>query len=241
MLNVLVESIGMTGNNCGGRSVCKGMMRYVAIVLLSGAVFAQEQKAPERVVRKNVITSERNPKIRIELPKEARHVGVERWDLYGVADCELHVWVETGKDKVVNRVYWVQFEGFLPSKPESRYRYPFTRTAEIGGLTFDVRPRFGANHERPKPDSDAGHVWKMVEAAGYQWPQDEMSVRLVYLPDEQKRTELMIIYVENLKPTGLTAADLMPGGKGVEQWTELQKGLIEQAARRVKVSFPTAR
>ena len=76
-----------------------------------------------------------------------------------------------------------------------------------------MRARFGANEQPPKPESDAGHVWAMLKASGYKWSRDAMNVRLVYLPDEQKRTELMIIYAEDLKPRGLTAADLSPEPK----------------------------
>lgn len=206
-------------------------------MLLAGAgAWAQGQTAPERRVQGNTITSARSPGIGIELPKEARYLGAERWDLYGVADCELHVWVEADRERVVKRLYWVQFEAFLPGKPEARYKYPFTRTEEIGGFTFDVRARFGGKEDTAKPESDAGHVRGMVKAAGYQLPQDTMNVRLVHLPDEQKRTELMIIYLEDLQMAGVKAEDLMPGGKAEPRWPALEKRLIERAKSKIRVS-----
>jgi hypothetical protein len=214
------------------------MKRFAPVLLLSVALIAQAQK-PRRVVYENVITSDQKPNIRIELPKEARYLGVDKWILYGVADCELHVWIEAGSDNVVNRLYWVQFEAYLPDKAGLHYNYPFKRTTNIGGLDFDVRARFGANDAQPKPESDGGHVWALLQASGYKWSRDAMNVRLVYLPDEQKRTELMIIYAEDLKPTGLTAADLLPGGKASDRWPMLEQGLIERAANKLKLSLPT--
>jgi len=215
------------------------MRQYAPGLLLSVALVAQAQNPPQRAVHENVIVSGQKPSIRIEIPKEARYLGADSWILYGVADCELHVWIEADSDNVVNRLYWVQFEAYLPSKSGLRYNYPFTRTTNIGGWDFDVRARFGANDEQPKPESDAGHVWAMLQASGYKWSRDAMNVRLVYLPDEQKRTELMIIYAEDLKPTGLTAADLLAGGKGSDQWPALEQGLIERAAHKLKLSPPT--
>jgi hypothetical protein len=210
------------------------------LLLLSVTLSGQFRNTPERTVEQNVISSDQSPAVRIELPLDARYLGADRWILYGVADCELHVWIEAGQDKVVNRLYWVQFEAFMHDKPQSRYNYPFTRTKIINGWTFDVRARFGATTP-PKPDSDAGHVWKIIEAAGYKAPKDMMNVRFVHLPDEQKRTELMIIYAEELKPTGLTAADLEPGGKANHRWAALEEGLIERGAQRLKISKRSSR
>ena len=150
------------------------MRRYAPVLILCVALAAQAQTTPQRVVRENVIVSDQKPNIRIEVPKEARYLGVDRWILYGVADCELHVWIEADGDNVANRLYWVQFEAYLPSKAGLRYNYPFTRTTNIGGLDFDVRARFGANEQPPKPESDAGHVWAMLKAAGYKWSRDAM-------------------------------------------------------------------
>ena len=74
-------------------------------------------KGPEPKVEGNVITSEREPKIRIQLPKSVQYVGADRWVLYGMADCELHAFVEADGQKNVKRLYWIQFEGYLPTKP----------------------------------------------------------------------------------------------------------------------------
>ena len=46
---------------------------------------------PERTVQGTVITSERDPKVRVRLPESAHYVGADRWILYNIADCELRV------------------------------------------------------------------------------------------------------------------------------------------------------
>ena len=51
-------------------------------------------------------------------------------------------------------------------------------------------------------------VEALVGAKGYRMPEAMMYVRLVHLLDKETRKELMIIYGEDLAPTGFTAADL---------------------------------
>ena len=41
----------------------------------------------------------------------------------------------------------------------------------------------------------------------------------------------MVIYSEDLTPTGFSAADFKPGGKAQAQWQAMQAGLIERATR----------
>ena len=211
---------------------------FAFALLLCVALLAEEQNTPERKIQQTVLTSAQKPSVRIQLPTQARYLGADRWVLYGVADCELHIWIEANQDKLVTKLYWVQFESFLPSKPEARYKYPFTRTENIGGFEFDVRARFGP-FTPTKPGSDADHVWKLIERAGYKLPPDMMNVRFVHLPDEQKRSELMIIYAEDLKGAGFTSADLEPGGKGSDQWATLEQALIERGAKTLKLSKPS--
>src|SRR5262249_16565265 len=58
------------------------------------ALAAATPSAPERKASGNTVTSERDPRIKIEVPKSAKYVGADRWILYGVADCEIHGYVD---------------------------------------------------------------------------------------------------------------------------------------------------
>ena len=49
----------------------------------------------------------------------------------------------------------------------------------------------------------------------------------------QGRKELMLIYAEDLAPTGLTASDLLAGGKHEDRWPEIQKALIANAQQQI--------
>lgn len=194
-----------------------------------------QAKRPERQVEGNVITSERDPQVRIELPKSALYVGADRWDLYGIADCELHAFVDADGQKNVQRLYWVQFEGYLPTKPDSKYKYDSPRHAKIGGMDFYVDTWVRANDAETRPGSDREHVEALIRAKGYRMPAGMMYVRLVNLLDQEKRKELMIVYGEDLASTGFTAAELREGGKAYDRWPTIEKGLVERAEKKIAI------
>lgn len=211
----------------------------IATYLLPGSPgFAQEQNPAqplqvERKVQATTLTSLHDPALVIKLPTSARYVGGTRIVLYNASDCEIHVFVEADARKVVQRLYWIQFEGYLPSRPDLHHTYPFTETAKIAGLDFDVKARFGSSDEKPQSGSDLEQVRALLSARGYTLPDNMMNVRLVSMLDQEKRREFMMIYSEDLKPTGFTARDLMPGGKGEDHWAAIRKGLIDRAQRKI--------
>ena len=209
-------------------SLSAGLLAWFALGSASAA-----EKIPERVVNGNTITSARDPAVRIELPQAAQYVGNSRWDLYDVADCELHVFVEADEQKLVRRLYWIQFEAYLPSNTHS-YKYKFEEKLTHAGLEFDVRARFGATNVPGKPGSDLEHVMALLEKDGFRAPAEMMNVRLVYLPDADRRKELMLIYAEDLAPTGSTEAELL-APEGQARWQELKVGLIKRALENIRI------
>ena len=182
-----------------------------------------------------MITSERDPKVRIELPKSVQYVGADRWILYDIADCELHAFVEVDGQKNVQRLYWVQFESYIPTRPELRHTYDSPRHAKIGGMDFYVDTWARQSDAKTRPGSDVEHIESLIRAKGYKMPAGMISVRLVHLLDEQKRKELMIIYSEDVAPTGLTAAELHEGGKAYDQWPAIEKNLIDRAEKTIAI------
>jgi hypothetical protein len=205
---------------------------FLITVLVASSLFA-ETTAPERKIDGNAIISERDPKLRIELPASVQYVGADRWILYEIADCELHAFVEAGEQKSVQRLYWIQFESYIPSRLELHHTYDSPRHVAIGGLDFYVDTWTSSQDDKSKPGSDGEHIHKLITSRGYKMPANAMCVRLVHLLDDAKRKELMIIYSEDLGPTGFSAVDLNKGGKAHDQWPTLEKGLIERAQEKI--------
>jgi hypothetical protein len=211
------------------------MAKQLLALALSSFLLLQSS-APDRTVSGSSISSAHDPNVQINLPESAKYLGADRWILYDIADCELHVFVEADALRNVQQLYWIQFEGYLPSKPGLAHPYDSPRHATIGGLDFygDTWPR--ADRETTQPGSDREHVEALIRAKGYKMPAGMMYLRLVHLLDLAKRKELMIIYGEDLAPTGFTAGELQEGGKSRDRWPELDGGLIARAQKAVSLS-----
>ena len=218
----------------------RGAMRRSPLLtafMLAVAALPCVAQAPERVVKGNTLVSERDPKITLEFREPVEYVGADRWVLYDVADCEVHVFVQADSSRKVLRLYWVQFEAYLPTVPHSYDGYNSPVRADIGGREFIVDGWFrptGPGSGTGRPGSDREHVLKLLAAKGYALPNEMMMRRMVHLPTPDRRKELMIIYAEDLAPTGLTVADLNPGGKAESERPRLEKELLQRALDRIK-------
>jgi hypothetical protein len=140
--------------------------RITIILSLAVCSLAAQAVAPERKIENNVIISERDPKVRIELPKSVQYAGADRWVLYGIADCELHAFFEADEQKNMQRLYWIQFEGYLPTKPKLKHQYDSPRHATIGGLDFYVDTWTGANDDKVRAGFDTEHIEALIRAHG---------------------------------------------------------------------------
>jgi hypothetical protein len=189
-----------------------------------------------RTVKDQVLTSSEMPAVRIEFDKGFKYVGGHSFILYEVAHAEQHFFIDADKEGRVKRMYWVQFEGYLPSNTHA-YRYRVNKTANIGGLEF-VADAYARNikSNSGRPDSDGARARAFLESKGYRMAsEDVLYQRLVHLVDEAKRNELMIIYMEDLSGMGLTAADLAAGGGAAARWDEISNGLLERAVKGMKI------
>ena len=190
-----------------------------------------------RTVKDRTLTSKEMPAVRLEFSEPFKYAGGHSFILYEVANAEQHFFVDADKDGRIKRMYWIQFEGYLPSNTHT-YDYKSPKTVNIGGLDFfaDAYARnIKANPGRP--DSDGSRARAFLAGKGYRLGSDEvLSQRLVHLVDEAKRNELMIIYLEDLGEMKLTAADLAKGGKSAGQWDAISKGLLERATKQMKLS-----
>lgn len=196
--------------------------------------------AGQASVAGQVVTSTAFPVGTIAVDPAFRHIGSKEFVLYGVANCEIHLFAEV-EGRQVKRHYWIQFEGYLPEKPNHTYDYSKDPQAvEIGGHRFHERIFFGNVEEskaRRRPGSDSEAVAKLFEEKGLVVGPDVMQIRLVRL-DETRRKELMVIYSESLALQGFTAKDLAPQGRAAADREKLYAALRQRAAAGLKVAMP---
>lgn len=211
--------------------------KLLTLIALSLAVFhaSAQDLTPERKIVGHEVRSQRDPAVSIGLPSEATYVGAHRWTLYGIADCEIHVFVEADDKKRVQRLYWIQFEGYVPSNPDARYDYSKNAMTELGGRPFHVQAGAGENNQTPRAGSDQEQVYRLLSERGYSLPNTSISVRLVNV-FAQNRKELMFIYAEDMQPTGLTPADAEKN----PQWPAIEARVIDAAKKRLSIRWADA-
>jgi hypothetical protein len=209
------------------------MKVHLFTIALCCAAFAQDLQ-PERKVSGQVIHSEQQPAANIEIASGLRYLGAQRFVLYGVANCEQHLFVDATPDGTIKRLVWVQFEGYLPDKPH-RYDYSSNERSTMNGLDVFVRGGAAPTNNPTRAGSDTEHVRNYLAAKGLRLPAEVLTQRIVSLTDEAKRNELMFIYMEDLAPLKVSAADLNKGGAAEERWPEIKAGLLERAKAAITV------
>lgn len=223
-------------------------LRWLLLLLVSTAficAFGQTTPAPTnqpadqtkdwktRTVKGQELISPSWPKVQLKFDAAFKYIGTTDFILYNVARAEQHFFVDADQHKRIRRLYWIQFEGYLPDNTHS-YNYRSPKKVNLGGLEF-----FADSYARQigtggRPDSDGAKAQAFLASQGYQLASDQVLMqRLVHLVDEAKRSELMMIYMEDLSPLKLAAADLAPNGKAAAQWEEIAKGLLERATKGV--------
>lgn len=196
----------------------------------------QQPGTPPRSVQGQVLTSTTTPAVKLTFAKGFKYAGTQSFILYNVANAEQHFFVDADEQGRVRRLYWVQFEGYLPSNTHT-YRYQAKKTVTLGGLEFIADGNVRNLKAGGRPDSDGSRAQKFLKDKGYRMASDDvLAQRLVHLTDATKRNELMIIYMEDLSLLHLTAADLAPGGKAAAQRDAILQGLLDRAVKGLDVA-----
>jgi len=213
------------------------MITILIIAALSFATSSFVDPPQTRTVKDRTLSSPQMPAVRLEFSQPFHYAGSQSFILYDVANAEQHFFVDADKDGRIRRMYWIQFEGYLPSNTHT-YDYKSPKTVNIAGLDFfaDAYAR-NVKTNPGRPDSDGSRARAFLAGKSYRFVSDEVAfVRLVHLVDKAKRNEMMIIYLEDLSPMNLSAADLADGGKAAGQWEAISAGLLERATQSMKVS-----
>lgn len=214
------------------------MQRSVAMLalLFSSLAFSAHALEPERTVTGHTVASTHDPRMQLGVPADAEYLGADRWILGGYDDCEMHLFATPGAGGNVRRLYWIQFEAYVPERPELHHDYSSSRRIRWHGLDFHLDTWVQSGSVPTEPDADSGHMRALLARRQLHVPKDGMYVRLVHLPDAAMRHEVMVIYGEDLAPTGLTAAQLDKQGDHRQAWPAMEKALVERALRQVSIS-----
>lgn len=190
-----------------------------------------------RIVSGNDLISDHDPAVILRFDPAFRHLGGQKFILYGVADTEQHFFVETTADDKLKSVYWVQYEAYLPDKPYT-YDYddsPLRVTLDDFEFYTDTDVvEFDPNRKRPR-GTDGAMARQFLASRGYVFPDDFAYARLVYLTDESRQKELMIIYIDDLASRELSAAELDEGGANASSWPEVEQAHLDRIRNTLTV------
>ncbi len=213
-------------------------MKILAILFIfAAAAIAQTTDLKNhRTAKGRTLSSPELPKAKLKFKKPFKYVGGHTFILYDVARAEQHFYVDADKDGNVSRLYWVQYEGYLPSNTYA-YDYESPKKVKIGGLDFFADAYASKfDPKQGRPDSDGAKAREFLVSKGFKIASEEvMSQRLVSMVTPDNRNELMIIYLEVLTPTGFTAADLNAGGKAADKWPAIAAGLLVRAREGIEI------
>ena len=177
------------------------LVSVVALLALAAEASAQ------RRVDRNRLSSDSLPAAVLALDSSLTYLGTQSFVLYNVANAEQHFFAELD-GKRVKRFVWIQFEGYLPGGHE-RYDYSADSVIQLWG-----RPIYHTGMVRTtpsteqRPESDGARARKFLRERGLTFPPSMLYHRLVSLVDDDKRNELMIIYMEDPALHGETAQAL---------------------------------
>jgi hypothetical protein len=181
-------------------------MRRLALALLVIApVIACAQKPArttppvERDVKGQTIISNQLPAADLTFSNDFHYLGSQVVNIYGTADAEQHIFGIPDSAGPVSRLYWVQFEHYLPTNSHT-YSYRPDRTVDVGGLQFiyDVQAFSNYGGAVRDPRSDGAAVVALLTKRKLTVPARFARVRMFHLPTADHRSELMIIYGEAL-------------------------------------------
>ncbi|MGI9265525.1 MAG: hypothetical protein ACR2QU_11400 [Gammaproteobacteria bacterium] len=196
-----------------------------------------------RTVVANDLVSKQDPTAILRFDPVYRHLGGQKFILYGVADTEQHFFVETTDDNKLKSVYWIQYEAYLPDKP---YTYDYDDSPlrlTLGDYEFYTDTEvvsFDPDRKRSR-GTDGAMAREFLASHGYTLPNDWAYARMVYLTDESRQKELMIIFIDDLAAQDLTAAELMDNGANAAHWAEVEQAHLDRIRRTLAVLPVTAK
>lgn len=204
------------------------------VCMLAMAAAGWAQAAPEYEVRANVIRHQGGGGYEIEVARDLKYLGATRFHIRQAADAEQHLFAEADANGHLKRLVWVQVEQQLPGQTW-QYDYPSPERTRLGELEFITDTRAFRSYVAENAKSDHGMVDKQLAEHKLSWAGPVIGLRMIYLPDAEKRRELMIIYMEALPQT--EKAKFRENEADASRWPQELAKAKADAMRDVKVKL----
>ncbi len=195
----------------------------------------------KRTISGNILVSTQDPAAELHFDPVFNYIGGQKFILYGVADTEQHFFVETRADGRLKSVYWIQYEAYLPGKP---YTYDYSDQplrVNLGAYEFltDTAAFHNDPQKKRRRGTDGTLVRQFLASKGLVYPDEVIYARMVYLTDESRQKELMIIFMDDLADYGYTAAELQQDGRHRSQWAAIEQAHLDRIKETLS-AYPLA-
>ena len=190
-----------------------------------------------RSVNKNSIVSLKNPPLRIDVDEQLQNVGILNFPLKKVAQVERYIYASHDESKVVKRLFIAQFESFLPGV-EGSYKFQVVTPTRLGDFDYQTDIGFFNFAERiaQNPGAEAEHTKALLDKNNLKANDDFLIARYARITNDEKRSELILFYLENLKDLGVTRAELESNGNRTPQAEKLFRDFSARALKSFKVT-----
>jgi hypothetical protein len=181
--------------------------------------------APHRRVVDNVITSHGLPDIKIEVSPDFRFLGELKFTLLDAARVEAFLFVEEDEVHQIKRLFIAQFEAYLPDNNYT-YQYPEMDRVRLGDHDYmtDGGVLILERVVKRRPEGDIAEWVRWMQTQGFdhhRW--NELAYRrFVRVVDRVQRSELLLLYFENLRTRAVKADDLLTCGHSDPRVSELE-------------------
>ena len=179
-------------------------------VLLAAALLAvpSGDAIAQRTVEGTALLSGEPPSIRIQFDSAFQYLGSQELDLYDVAHAEQHFFADLEGERI-QRLYWIQFEQYQPAHDYTHDYSNLPEVVTIGGHPFRTDARlWNFDTMEVDPESDFGRALAFLEERGYTFGPGFARQRMVWVYDDSKRSDIIIIYAEDLSLHDLNAKEL---------------------------------
>jgi len=174
-----------------------------------------QQEPPQRSVEGNTLISHQLPPIKIEVAEEFSFVGSFDFEIIAASDeypkemqgkpvaaGERFVFAVWDADKVIEKLFIVQLEGFLPSN-DFKYNYNFDHADFMGENKYRHNTWFydSKKSAQQNPHSEGARTRTFLQEKGFQLADQFMMSRFVGLASTDRKHEIIIFYLEMLTQT----------------------------------------
>ena len=203
-----------------------------------------------RAVNGNTLVSNELPEIEIEVSEEFSFIGKFDFEIIAeskeypeeirnkpVAAGERYVFVSADSNKAVNKLFIVQFEGFLANN-DFVYNYNFDEADYLGQIKYRHNTWFYDSKKlaEENPNNEGAKTRAFLNEKGYQLEDQFMMSRFVGLASEDRKHEIIIYYLEMLQKSTGYSLEEYERSISKEEADAIRTSLIERSRNSFKIT-----